>query len=268
MQRNQDQAFDRGEKPARNQAQQQARKQSQKPGSSKLRGLPKDNPEVKLSKTLSWILRHEAKSEGLVMRPDGYVKVDDLLSNARLQDLDLEKLKSMVEKDAKTRFNLTCETVDGTSTWLIRANQGHTLKTVQVELTPIESVADIPTRVAVHGTNLKAWESISKQGLSKMKRNHIHLAQGVAGENVISGMRSSSQVLIFVDVQKALDAGVKFHLSANGVVLTEGDDRGFLLPEFFRRVENAKREALPGWEGPVESTNTNEPTIPISSAES
>jgi hypothetical protein len=26
------------------------------------------------------------------------------------------------------------------------------------------------------------------QGLSKMKRNHIHLAQDVAGENVISGM--------------------------------------------------------------------------------
>ena len=29
------------------------------------------------------------------------------------------------------------------------------------------------------------------QGLSKMKRNHIHLAQGVAGESVISGMSFS-----------------------------------------------------------------------------
>lgn len=76
-------------------------------------------------------------------------------------------------------------------------------------------------------------------GLSKMKRNHIHLAQGVPGEGVISGMRTSSQVLIFINLQKALDAGIKFFLSNNGVILTEGDDEGFLRPEFFERVENA-----------------------------
>ena len=64
--------------------------------------------------------------------------------------------------------------------------------------------------IAVHGTKLQAWSSIrtyilsrrflrdrpirliihitpGTQGLSKMKRNHIHLAQGVAGTGVISG---------------------------------------------------------------------------------
>ena len=49
-------------------------------GSGKpLRGHPKDSPEVRLSKTLSWILRHGAKSEGLYMRTDGYVRVSDLV---------------------------------------------------------------------------------------------------------------------------------------------------------------------------------------------
>ena len=39
-----------------------------------------------------------------------------------------------------------------------------------------------------HGTNFEAWNSIAKAGLSKMKRNHIHLAQNVPGESgVISG---------------------------------------------------------------------------------
>ncbi|EDR03014.1 uncharacterized protein LACBIDRAFT_307873 [Laccaria bicolor S238N-H82] len=38
---------------------------------------------------------------------------------------------------------------------------------------------------------LAAWEYISKQGLSKMKQNHIHLAQGLPGHNgVISGTLS------------------------------------------------------------------------------
>jgi hypothetical protein len=48
-------------------------------GPAKLRGLPKDSPEVRLSKTITWILRHGAQMEGLPMRGDGYIKVEDLV---------------------------------------------------------------------------------------------------------------------------------------------------------------------------------------------
>ena len=48
-------------------------------GGKPLRGHPKDSPQVRFSKTLTWILRHGAKSEGLYMRPDGYVRVSDLV---------------------------------------------------------------------------------------------------------------------------------------------------------------------------------------------
>jgi len=51
----------------------------------KLRGQERDSPEVRLSKTLSWILRHGAKGEGLKMRPDGYVKVTDLVRSRSLR---------------------------------------------------------------------------------------------------------------------------------------------------------------------------------------
>ena len=54
------------------------RNQTHKPG-SKLRGQVHDSPEVRISKTLSWLLRHGAQSDGLKMRTDGYVKVDDLV---------------------------------------------------------------------------------------------------------------------------------------------------------------------------------------------
>lgn len=49
-------------------------------GSTKLRGLEKDSPEVRTSKTLSWLLRHGAASEGLGIRADGYVEVEELVS--------------------------------------------------------------------------------------------------------------------------------------------------------------------------------------------
>jgi RNA:NAD 2'-phosphotransferase (TPT1/KptA family) len=61
---------------------------------------------------------------------------------------------------------------------------------------------------------------------------------------ISAGPRASSQVFIFVDVQRAIDAGIKFFLSDNGVVLTAGDERGFLAPQFFERVEGSKRVTI------------------------
>ncbi|KAI9464531.1 KptA family-domain-containing protein [Lactarius psammicola] len=233
-------------------------------GGKPLRGFSKDSPEVRLSKTLSWILRHGAKSEGLFMRPDGYVRVNDLLALPRLSSstqLDLATLQRLVENDSKNRYMLrkcpdeAAPTAD--DIWWICANQGHSLKAVKLDLKPILSATDIP--MGVHGTSRKAWGSICQsrltnaaQGLSRMGRNHIHLAQGIPGDGVISGMRNSAQVLIYIDVQKALDAGITFSLSENGVVLTEGDERGFLSPEYFLRVEDRQSGPIPGW--PLSST--------------
>ncbi|KIP02297.1 hypothetical protein PHLGIDRAFT_16631 [Phlebiopsis gigantea 11061_1 CR5-6] len=227
-----------------------AQKGSGGPSSGKLRGLPHDNPEVRLSKTVSWILRHGAAQEGLELRPDGYARVHDL--RPKLKDMTLEAIQDLVQNDAKTRFSLIQEPDPSSGScdavWWIRANQGHSLKTVKLDLYPIQSLSDIPTGIAVHGTNAAAWDIIKSQGLSKMTRNHIHLAQGVPGSGVISGMRNSASILIYVDVQKALDAGIKFYLSSNGVILTEGDEHGFLRAEFFRRVVDKKGSELKGWE--------------------
>ncbi|KKY17848.1 putative trna 2phosphotransferase 1 [Diplodia seriata] len=157
---------------------------------------------------------------------------------------------------------------DDPSAFLIRANQGHSMSSVASEglLTPLTpSTSDLPP-LCVHGTTAAAWPAIlAAGGLRPMGRNHVHLAAGlpegfarveedggdvtaakeektVQPPPVISGMRNSSRVLVYVDLRKALEAGVPFWLSANGVVLTEGDkERGGLLGvEFFERVEDRK----------------------------
>jgi len=237
-------------------------------GGKPLRGHPKDSPDVRLSKTLSWILRHGAKSEGLYMRSDGYIRVNDLLASPRLSSptpLDFATLQRIVENDSKKRYMLLESPDEAAPTagdvWWIRANQGHSLKEIQLDLKPILSAADIP--MAVHGTNRTAWKSIAVQGLSKRTRNHIHLAQGVPEDGVISGMRQSAQVLIYINVQKALDAGLSFFLSENGVVLTEGDEHGFLSTEFFLRVEDRQGRPIPGW--PAFSTEKQASPVDVSS---
>lgn len=71
-----------------------------------------------------------------------------------------------------------------------------------------------------------------------MKRNHIHFATGLLGEDgVISGMRSTCNVLIYIDLEKALEDGIKFFKSKNGVVLTEGvNGEGYLPNDYFRKI--------------------------------
>merc|ERR1711920_1084410 len=123
---------------------------------------------------------------------------------------------------------------------MIRANQGHSMEGITPDLEPL-NLKEIP--LAVHGTYSEAWEMIKEKGISKMQRNHIHLAKDLPGSSgVISGMRAKCQVLIWVDLVKANDAGIRFFQSANGVILTEGD-AGVLQPTYFHSVVDRNSNA-------------------------
>jgi 2'-phosphotransferase len=57
-------------------------------------------------------------------------------------------------------------------------------------------------------------------------------------------MRTGSQVLIYINVAKAMEGGIKFNISANGVILTEGNQEGFLPKEYFEKVERSDGSAI------------------------
>ena len=70
-----------------------------------------------------------------------------------------------------------------------------------------------------------------------MTRNHIHFAPGEPGaDGVISGMRKSCQIYIYVDMKAAMNAGYKFYLSSNNVILCPGNQDGLLPIQFISRV--------------------------------
>ncbi|POG71575.1 putative tRNA 2'-phosphotransferase [Rhizophagus irregularis DAOM 181602=DAOM 197198] len=194
-----------------------------------------DNPIVKLSRSLSNVLRHNAIKEGLKIRPDGYVKVDDLMRLPRFRGTTFEKIQQVVNENDKQRFHLFERKSEGVSTWWIRANQGHSMVGVKdLELIQITNPSEFPQ--VIHGTNLESWRKIESHGLSRMNRNHIHFAVGRYGDaNVTSGMRASCDVFIYVNVPKAMADNVKFSRSANGVILTEGI-KGILEKKYFLKV--------------------------------
>lgn len=89
----------------------------------------------------------------------------------------------------------------------------------------------------IHGTYLKCWPQIKTQGLSRMERQHIHLAKGTLGDkSVTSGVRHNAQIYIYVDLAKALQGGIKFYESENGVILTSGNETGYLETKYFCKV--------------------------------
>lgn len=128
----------------------------------------------------------------------------------------------------------------------------------------------------VHGTYHAVWPAIlATGGLKSMSRNQIHFATGpkltevlpegrdgrVAGlpkvfnkkQGVISGMRSDAQILIYLDLRRAMEAGCPFWLSENGVVLSEGLQREGssekIVPlEFFDIVVERSRGVGVLWE--------------------
>ena len=197
-----------------------------------------DSQAIKLSKSLSRALRHDAVKMGLNIGSDGRVALTELLNNRAFRGYSVADVEKVVEENNKKRFEISV--VDGVQT--IRAAQGHTLKCIDDEelLTEVLDPSEIP--VCVHGTYHQAMPMILASGLNRMKRNHIHMAVGVPGDDfVISGMRSSCQVTIFVDVARAMAAGVRFFGSSNGVILTKGiNDSGVLPVDFFLRVEDRK----------------------------
>lgn len=77
-----------------------------------------------------------------------------------------------------------------------------------------------------------------------MSRNHMHFAPGMPKEDgVISGMRSSCDVYIEIDMFSAIKDGVNFYISSNNVILTEGID-GVLPPKYFKKVTSKKGEDI------------------------
>ncbi|KAL7627016.1 tRNA 2'-phosphotransferase [Parahypoxylon ruwenzoriense] len=154
--------------------------------------------------------------------------------------------------------------------WLIRANQGHSIPLADEALhTPITLEARNIPDVVVHGTYFAFWPAImASGGLRRMARQHVHFGTGLLPEGggggdgdkradgeegkegeegapgpgperkVISGMRSDAELLVFADVERCLreDPGTKWWLSANGVVLTEGNKDGIFPLRYVKEV--------------------------------
>ncbi|WP_439132039.1 RNA 2'-phosphotransferase [Polaribacter sp.] len=168
----------------------------------------KEKDKKQISKFLSLILRHQPEKIGLQLDKNGWAWVIDILEKSKLK-FTLKELEEIVMTNDKKRFSFNDDKTK------IRANQGHSLKTINLELK-----TQVPPKVLFHGTIEKFIPSIKLEGLQKMNRQHVHLSPDQ--ETAIKvGSRRGKPIILSINALQMHNEGYAFYHSENGVWLTD-----------------------------------------------
>lgn len=162
----------------------------------------------KVSRLLSYWLRHAPEAAGIVLGDGGWASVATVRSALSREGCDPSLLERTVAESDKQRFELS---PDGA---LIRARQGHS---IGVDLDwPIAS----PPEYLYHGTVERFLVAILAEGLKPMARHHVHLSPDPETANQV-GKRRGTPVVLRIAAGRMAEDGSEFRLSSNGVWLVD-----------------------------------------------
>lgn len=164
--------------------------------------------DVRRSKHLALVLRHDPASVGVTLDAEGWIAIDVLLAAmaAHGTTMSRDDFDRVVATNPKRRFVVR----DGTH---VRAAQGHSID-VELGLEPIA-----PPETLFHGTVEKFLASIRERGLIRGERHHVHLS--ATREAAIEvAKRRGRPVLLEVRAAAMHADGHAFFRSENGVWLT------------------------------------------------
>jgi 2'-phosphotransferase len=182
------------------------------------------------SRCLVKVLRHCLVKLGLFPDSEGYVSLSDIKKSViSLSNVTEEQVLEMVKVDNKGRMS----TKIINQQLYIRANQGHSTESGLL-INDGDSLTHIlePIDGVFHATYKNLFMSISKKGLNRMTRKHIHIAKSLTAK---AGKRGKCDLLVYIDMNAAMKDGILFYESDNGVILTEGKD-GVLDPKYLKYV--------------------------------
>jgi putative RNA 2'-phosphotransferase len=127
-----------------------------------------ENNLVRVSKFLSYVLRHRPDTIGITLDREGWANITHLIAGAAKsgKHLDREIIQVVVGNNDKKRFAIS---EDGQR---IRAVQGHSLGDVVIGY-----VDKVPPEFLYHGTATRFSASIRERGLIARGRQYVHLSR-------------------------------------------------------------------------------------------
>ncbi len=164
----------------------------------------------KVSKFLSYVLRHNPEKIGIRLDPAGWTPVDDLLEKAAENGMHISQsqLNDVVHNSEKKRFSFSD---DGE---YIRANYGHSIN-VELGYEPKS-----PPAILYHGTAEGSVNSILRSGLHSANRQYVHLSSDKPSAKQV-GSRHGKPVILEIDAGQAYRDGHTFYQSDAGIWLTD-----------------------------------------------
>lgn len=160
--------------------------------------------DVRLSRLLSYVLRHAPQDFGLTLDAGGFVPLDAMLAalRARGREVEHSEIERLVDSPEERQNKIRYTIADGK----IRANYGHSVA-IRIE----HERAEPPERL-LHGTNEGALPQILRDGLRPMRRQYVHLvAESRPDIATQVGARRGEAVLLLVEAAAAHRAGVAFY---------------------------------------------------------
>ena len=176
---------------------------------------------TKVSRYISYLLRHNPESAGLKLDNHGWCNSKDLIKvlKEKYPGFKSEMLDEIVNTDEKKRYSFDKYKMR------IRANQGHSIN-VDADLKEA-----IPPDILYHGTSIKYVYSIYKEGIKHMSRLYVHLSKDI-DTAVKVGKRHGGPVVLEIDCRSMISDGYKFYLSENSVWLTK------IVPSKYIKIVN------------------------------
>jgi len=166
---------------------------------------------IKLSKKVSYMLRHAPQEYKLEMDEGGWVSIEKLLKCLRTYDrwraINEIDLAEMNELSNKKRFEISKDK--------IRAYYGHSIPM------KIEKIATNPPKKLYHGTSRSLVSTILQEGLKAQNRQYVHLSEDIDTAIIVGGRRDNNPAILVIDAEEASRNGIKFYVEVGGIWLSD-----------------------------------------------
>lgn len=166
---------------------------------------------LKLSKEISYALRHSPSEYGLELDDNGWVNLEELLIALKKKEefkfLEAEDLVKMIETSDKKRHEIVNNK--------IRALYGHSIST------KIQKDAIEPPQYLYHGTARRFIQSIKENGLLPQDRQYVHLSIDIETAIQVGKRRDKKPVILTVKAKLAWENGVGFYKGNDKVWLSD-----------------------------------------------
>jgi putative RNA 2'-phosphotransferase len=155
-------------------------------------------PPERISRFLSYLLRHKPEDYPLAFDREGFVAWQEVVETVqdRFQEVSEADIRSVVVGFDKKRFELRNDKV--------RATYGHSFP-VDLGLETVEPPAELYL-----GTARDLAKSIAREGLKPRDRRYVHLSPSLEDALAVGRRRDPSPAVIVVDARRAYSEGVRF----------------------------------------------------------